>query len=27
LAGELSIGAAIAEGHFTAAHQAHGRKS
>ena len=26
LAGELSIGAAIAEGHFTAAHQAHGRK-
>lgn len=26
LAGELSIGAAIAEGHFAAAHQAHGRK-
>ncbi len=27
LAGELSIGAAIAEGHFTAAHQSLGRKS
>jgi hydroxymethylglutaryl-CoA reductase (NADPH) len=26
LAGELSIGAAIAEGHFAAAHQEHGRK-
>lgn len=26
LAGELSIGAAIAEGHFAAAHQAYGRK-
>jgi len=26
LAGELSIGAAIAEGHFAAAHRAHGRK-
>ncbi len=26
LAGELSIGAAIVEGHFAAAHQAHGRK-
>ena len=26
LAGELSIGAAIAEGHFTRAHQAYGRK-
>lgn len=26
LAGELSIGAAIAEGHFAAAHKAHGRK-
>jgi len=27
LAGELSIGAAIAEGHFAAAHQAYGRKN
>ena len=27
LAGELSIGAAIAEGHFASAHQVHGRKS
>jgi len=27
LAGELSIGAAIAEGHFVSAHQKHGRKS
>jgi hydroxymethylglutaryl-CoA reductase (NADPH) len=26
LAGELSIGAAIAEGHFAQAHQNHGRK-
>lgn len=26
LAGELSIGAALAEGHFAAAHRAHGRK-